>query len=247
MSFEWAAIPRNVLARLLDVERRLDDLVGYAALPVVDPEGEGDTTYISILQEVQIGEGPDIDITGTSPTQTVGRGGDSILLFDSAGAPCAEFAATDAGLTLALAAMLADGGGVVELPDVTISGGPWTVSAGTLRGHSRFGSVLDGAVTVSTDCQLERLSVIRSEDDAGSLYCVALEDDARVEGCLISMTNATGDAYGVYAQHDGDCYANDNIVFATGGGDGYGYYADGAEMWVSGGYVEASTAPVGVA
>ena len=45
MSFEWAAIPKNVLARLLDVERRLDDLEGDAALPVVDPEGEGDTTY----------------------------------------------------------------------------------------------------------------------------------------------------------------------------------------------------------
>jgi hypothetical protein len=89
--------------------------------------------------------------------------------------------------------------------------------------------------------------VIRSEDDAGAIYCVELEADARVEGCLISATNATGDAYGVYAQHEDDCYANDNIVFAESvGGDGYGYFADGAEMWASGGYVEASTAPVGV-
>lgn len=189
-----------------------------------------------------VGEGPGIDITGGD---TVGLGGDTILLYDAGGAPVAEYAATDAGLTAALAAMAA--GDVLVLPAVTISGGPWTVANGTLRGHSRFGSTLDGEVTVSTDCQLERLSVIRSEDDAGALYCVALEEDARVDGCLISMTNATGDAYGVYAQHDGDCYANDNIVLATGGGDGYGYYADGAEMWVSGGYVEASTAPVGVA
>ena len=246
MSLDRTAIPRNVLDRLLEVERRLDDLEGFAALPVADPEGgEGDTTYVSIVQEVEIGEGPGIDVTGTSPNQTVGLGGDTVLLYDSGGQPVAEFAATDAGLTAALAA--AGAGDVVELPDVTITGGPWTVSAGTLRGHSRFGSVLDGQVTVSTDCHLERLFVIRSEDDVGALYCVALEEDARVEGCLLSMTNATGDAYGVYAQHDGDCYANDNIVFATGGGDGYGYYADGAEMWVSGGYVEASTAPVGVA
>lgn len=189
-----------------------------------------------------VGEGPGIDITGGD---TVGIGGDSILLY-TGDAPAEEFAATDAGLTLALAAATASDD-VVELPDVTITGGPWTVANGTVRGHSRFGSVLDGVLIVSTNCQAERLSVIISGDDAGALYCVELEEDARVEGCLISMTNATGDAYGVYAQHDGDCYANDNIVFATGGGDGYGYYADGAEMWVSGGYVEASTAPVGVA
>ena len=243
MSLDRTAIPRNVLDRLLEVERRLDDLEGFAALPVADPEG-GDTTYVSIVQEVEIGEGPGIDVTGASPNQTVGLGGDSVLLYDSAGAPCAEFAATSAGLVLALAA--AGAGDTVELPSVTITGGPWTVTHGTLRGHSRFGSVLDGVVTVSTDCQLERLSVVISGDDAGALHCVELEEDARVEGCFVSMTNATGDAYGVYAQHDGDCYANDNIVFATGGGDGYGYYADGAEMWVSGGYVEASTAPVGV-
>jgi hypothetical protein len=211
---------------------------------VGDPEGgDGDTTYVSIVQEVEIGEGAGIDVTGTSPEQTVGLGGDTVLLYDSGGEPVAEFDPDSAGLTAALAAMVA--GNVVELPDVTITGGPWTVEHGTLRGHSRFGSVLDGQVTVSANCHLERLSVIRSEDDAGALCCVALAADARVEGCLISMINATGDAYGVYAQHDSDCYANDCIVIAT-GGSGYAYYADGAEMWVSGGYVEASTAPVGV-
>jgi hypothetical protein len=213
-------------------------------IDIVD-HGPGNTFIISVDTSDFVTEGPDMDLVWTGESVAIGRGGDTILLYDSGGLPVAEFAATDAGLTAALAA--AGAGDVVELPDVTITGGPWTVSAGTLRGHSRFGSVLDGQVTISTDCHLERLSVIRSEDDVGALYCVALEEDARVEGCLLSMTNATGDAYGVYAQHDGDCYANDNIVFATGGGDGYGYYADGAEMWVSGGYVEASTAPVGVA
>lgn len=196
----------------------------------------GDTPILNVL------EGPGISVANDN---VVGLGGDSILLYRG-DSPVEEFEATDAGLTAALAAATASDD-VVELPDLTISGGPWTVSAGILRGHSRFGSTLDGEVTVSTGCRLERLSVVISGDDAGALYCVELEEDARVEGCFISMTNATGDAYGVYAQHDGDCYANDNIVFATGGGDGYGYYADGAEMWVSGGYVEASTAPVGVA
>lgn len=187
-----------------------------------------------------VAEGPGIDIVDGT---TVGLGGDTILVYHSDGSAVAEFAATDVGLTAALAAM-ADGD-TVELPSLTLTGGPWTIAHGTLRGKS-LATVLDGQVNVSDDCRLEGASVIRSEDDAGALYCVALAAGARVEGCLLSITNATGDAYGVYAQHDGDCYANDNIVLATGGSNGYGFYADGAEMWVTGGYVEASTAPVGV-
>src|SRR5512139_2336651 len=60
-------------------------------------------------------EGPDIDIIG----QTIGRGGDMILLFDSGGNPVAEYAATGAGLIAALAA--ATSGDIVEIPALTIT------------------------------------------------------------------------------------------------------------------------------
>ena len=42
-------------------------------------------------------EGPGIDVIGAGRARTVGLGGDTILLYDSAGAPVAEFAATGGG------------------------------------------------------------------------------------------------------------------------------------------------------
>lgn len=245
MSLDRTAIPRNVLDRLLEVERRLDDLEGFAALSVVDPEsGEGDTTYVSIVQEVEIGEGPGIDVTGASPEQTVGLGGDTVLLYDAGGDPVAEFAATSAGLIAALAAM-ADGD-VCELPAGTISGGPWTVTHGTLRGKS-LATVLDGQVNVSDNCRLEGASVIRSGSDTDPVIGVQLADGGEVTRCVIIVANVAGPAYAVYAQHDGECEAHDCVVGATGNSsNGYGYYADGAEIYANGGLVTEGTIPVGV-
>jgi len=62
---------------------------------------------IQYIQQLSVTptEGPGIDIV--APAQ-IGLGGDTILLYDSAGAPVAEFAATAAGLTAALAAATAN-------------------------------------------------------------------------------------------------------------------------------------------
>ena len=236
MSFDWAAIPHNVMERILELERRLDDLEGYASLPTVDPEGEGDTIYYNIVQEVDIGEGPGIDVTGAAPTQTVGLGGDSILLYDSAGDPVAEFAASDAGLTAGLAAMAA--GDVLELPAVTITGGPWTVAHGTLRGISQDGSVLDGQVTLSDGTALENLSVIRSEDDAGAIYGVvegAGGITAEMHNVTIDVANATGAAYAVYMENGGEIDAYDTTLLAETGNDGYAVYSSHGDFYHYGG------------
>ena len=189
-------------------------------------------------------EGPGIDVVGGD---TVGLGGDTILLYDSGGLPCAEYAASDAGLIAALAAMGASD--VVELPDVTIAGGPWTVANGTLRGHSRWGSVLDGLVTVQAGAKIERLSIIRSEDEADPVVGIILEEDGRAEGCFISVTNAGGDVYGIFSDQAGNCYSEGNLFYLSASGIAYGFYADGATMYCTGGGFVPDTTyiPVGSA
>jgi len=222
-------VSKNVFGeeQRLDLDRVNRDqtwLVGRAGLP-----GQGGVGLTGIL------EGPGIDITGAAPATTVGLGGDTVLLYDSAGAPCAEFAATSAGLTLALAALAAAGAGGVELPDVTITGGPWTVSAGTLRGHSRWGSVLDGLLIIQADAKAERLSVIRSENDANPVVGIELEEDGRAEGCFISVTNAGGDVYGIFGAPAGNCYSEGNLFDLSASGTAYGFYVDGATLYATGG------------
>ena len=154
----------------------------------------------NVMAALHIGEGPGIAITGESPQQVVGLGGDSILLYHADGRPVAEFAPTDTGLTAALAAMAA-GDGAVELPICTISGGPWTVANGTLRGMSREGSVLSGLVILSDGSALENLTIDRDEDDAGAIYGVIgpSSGSARLLDCTIRVINATGNGYAIQA------------------------------------------------
>jgi len=235
-------VSKNVFGeeQRLDLDRVGRDatwLGGRAGLP-----GQAGTVGLTDIQE-----GPGIDITGAAPAPTVGLGGDTILLYDSGGLPCAEYDADDAGLIAALAAMGA--GDVVELPDVTIAGGPWTVANGTLRGHSRWGSVLDGLPTVQADAKIERLSIIRSEDEADPVIGITLEEDGRAEGCFISVTNAGGDVYGIFSDQAGNCYSEGNLFDLDAYGDAYGFYADGATMYgTGGGFVPDTTyIPVGSA
>lgn len=166
-------------------------------------------------------EGPGINILApVTATPKVGLGGDTILLYDSGGAPVAEFAFTSAGLTLALAAM-ADGD-VCETPAGTISGGPWTVGAGTLRGISRTGSVLDGQVTLADGTALENLSIVRSEDDAGDINGVVDGGGtATLKNVTVSVSNATGAAAAVYMAVGGTITAYDCELLAPVGADGF--------------------------
>ena len=150
------AIPGNVLDRLEEVERRLDDLVGYAAMPTIDPgSGEGETTYVEILKDIQ--EGPDIVVTASGTDVTVGRAGESILLFGP-GAVLREYVFTEAGLIAALAA--ASAGDVVRLYAGTIM----------LSVNPAYtpGAELDtGAITVTSEAGHEITPLT-----PGTWYCV---------------------------------------------------------------------------
>lgn len=246
MSLDRTAIPRNVLDRLLEVERRLDDLEGFAALPVADPEG-GDTTYVSIVQEVEIGEGPGIDITGTSPNQTVGIGGDTILLYDSGGSPVAEFAATDAGLDLASAAATA--GDVVWLPAATITGDHALTAGVHYIGVSRYASILTGQITMGAGTTLECVTVSRTANDANALVGVLgpASEVAMLRDCDVScVQSGSGAAYAVSVEGGGDleCWTCALYGESTGGIGYGGSRSGGGNLYIYGGRCEGSSYPL---
>jgi hypothetical protein len=106
--------------------------------------GEGGDSALAAGQSVA--EGPDIDLVYNSPgTAIIGRGGDSILLFDSGGQPVAEYAATSAGFAAALAA--ATSGDTIYIPSATISGNHTIALGVEVVGESNYNSVLSGIIT----------------------------------------------------------------------------------------------------
>jgi len=125
--------------------------------------------------------------------------------------------ADDDGLTAALAAAAA--GDVVWLPACTIAGDHVVPSGVTLRGLGRA-SVLTGQVTLGAGAVAQALAVIRDEDDAGDVIGVTTEgaEAAYLHDVVVEVTNATGGGYAVAAV-------------------GIGLYVYGGSLW-------GSTAPV---
>jgi hypothetical protein len=215
-------------------------------------------------------EGPGIDIVAGVQ---VGLGGDTVLLYDSAWNPVAEFTT----VTLALAA--ATSGDVVVMPagifteDVSIPVGVSLTSTGnnskivgavTLLGHNSqlksvvvelIGNSAGALIGVSgppagtglvNDCSI---SVINN--GAGDAYATQVNDGDLLSRntWLETTTNGGGNAYGMYGAAGGNGYSNNSLAHATvtAGGVGHDYYIDGAgSIWVTDGSAEATTAPVGV-
>lgn len=219
------AIPGNVLDRLEEVERRLDDLVGYAAMPTIDPEsGEGETTYVEILKDIQ--EGPDIVVTASGTDVAVGRAGDTILLFDSGGDPLREYAFTDAGLIAGLAAMAA--GDKLKVRSGTISGGPWTLAYGTLEGAGAdYGTILEGQLTVGDATVVDSLKIYRSEDEVGVINGVVEGAGgilATLRNVIVEIENATGPANCIFIENGGEVRALKSDLIAEIASVGYVFY-----------------------
>ena len=90
----------------------------------------------------------------------------------------------------------------------TITGGPWTLALGTLRGASQAGSILDGQLTLSNATHWENMSLIRSVNSAAMVYGLVLPltgGVAYVNNCKISVTQAgAGQGVGIHAFGRGD-------------------------------------------
>ncbi len=198
-----------------------DDIAAAAGADMVhthDAAGEGGTL------DHLIAEGPDIDLIVAAGVTTVGRGGDTVLLFDSGGNPLAEFVATSAGLDAASAAAAAND--VVWIPAMTIPDNHALTAGVRYIGVSRWASILTGEITMGNVTTLETCSIIRAANDANDLKGVIgpAAGEAAVSNCKITCTQAgAGDAYAVSVEDAGDLdvwvsYLNGDST----GGAGYG-------------------------
>jgi hypothetical protein len=222
-----------LVSTIQDVRRMQAGLGGVWNITAGASTATGDTVL----------EGPGISVTGDGREKTVGLGGDMVLLYDDDRTPVAEYAT----ITLALAA--ADSGDVVQpqagtyAEDITIPAGVELVGAG------RDNTVITGTVTLGDGAVLRGVHILIDGDDAGAL--VGVQDAAGVTGYLydvtISVTNATGAAYGVAVTEGGDLHCEGVEVATSGGTVGYGCYHESGDLYLDHCIVRAedqTTAPL---
>jgi hypothetical protein len=213
---ERSFIVDNILDQIRDHLYRIEELERYVMAGLTEDEEFPFTL---------IGEGPGIDLVGN----TVGLGGDTILLYDSGGLPVAEYAATSAGFDLALAA--ATSGDIVYLHSFTISGDHTIPDDITVMGMDRDRSILSGLITIGGNAAIDTLSIIRTANDANDLVGVKntnSEEPAYIRNCTIDVRQSgAGNAYCIYADGGLDLnYGTVDIRYSTlyassVGGDGY--------------------------
>lgn len=164
---------------------------------------------------INASEGPGIDVVGS----IIGLGGDTILLYDSAGAPVAEYGATEAGLTAALAA--ATSGQVVLLPACTIAGSHTVPALVHLQGLVTRATILTGTLTVSPGGTVTGLSVTVTANSADELDGVIGPGSgaAYLQDCVITVTQSgAGASHGIHGGA-GDTYLKNCSVETVAGTD----------------------------
>lgn len=160
-------------------------------------------------------EGPDIDLVD----KQIGRGGDTIITFDTGGNPVAEYAATSAGFDLANA----DSGEITWLYGFTVDGDHIIPAGRRVIGNQRDTSILSGLITMGAGSSLENLSVIRTANDATTLIGVGGPPSgvAYLRNVRVSVTQSgAGAAYAVAANagltiDNGDIHIHRSELEAT--------------------------------
>lgn len=167
-----------------------------------------------------------------------------IILYDSGETLVRAFAFTSAGLVSGLAAMTA--GDVLKLGVGTITDGSWVLAYGTLKGLARSASILNGQLTISDSTKVENLSVIRSEDDAGTisgLVRAAGSTAAVIVNVKVQVANATGAARALSIASGGRVDVHDTELLAETGSVGYAaYVGNWGELYQYGGRAVGTTA-----
>jgi len=201
-------------------------------MSVADPgSGEGAITYIEILN--QLAEGPDIDLVDNGSSITVGRGGDTILLFDSGGNPLSEYEFTATGLDSALAA--AGAGDVIWLPPGSCPGDHTIPDGVTVAGLSSLTAVLTGQITLGNNGLgaddppgLSDVRVNRTANDGNTLKGVIAPatGGCRIVRTFVSCVQAgAGASYAVSVEDAGDLEVFASMLYASsGGGAAWGGY-----------------------
>lgn len=133
-----------------------------------------------------------------------------------------EYAATDAGMALAIAA--ATTGDTIKIPPMSLSN-TYTIPSGvTIAGESISDCVFNNQVTLNTDSTLEHVTVTINTSDADFLFGVLGPNigSGYIKYCWISCINTLGSGYGVGAR---------NGTLHIYGGRVYGSTADVIESW----------------
>lgn len=194
----------------------------YAIISGASPASASGST--NIIQS-PVFEGPGIDVAGDN---IVGLGGDTLIIYDANGEPALEYPTTDDGLKAALLALRI--GDVCMLPACNISGGPWVVQNGELRGISRFSSVLHGQLRMNGGARVSEIGI-----DAMGTGITLLAGETHVNDCYITVAGASDeDIYGVYAV----IYATGHVrrvsleLYASGAGIAYGAFSKGGTIYL---------------
>lgn len=218
----------------MSIQRRNDQMVS-----LLQPE-------FSSSGSAAVTEGPDIDIVVSGANKVIGRGGDTVLLFDSGGNPIAEYAASSAGFDAATAAATA--GDIVEVPALTIPDDHSLKAGVHYIGKSRWATIFTGKLTFGIGTTLENCSIVRTANDASTLIGIqapAAAGVAKVQNVDCDLTQSgSGDAYGVYSSGDGEIKLwNCDLDVTSVSGDGYGTYRElvGASIYLDGGVCIGST------
>ena len=205
----------------------LDDATDHLAL-LYDGAQWNDLSGVDVSS--LIAEGPDINLVTAAGVTAVGRGGDTVLLFDSGGNPLAEFAATSAGLDAASAAAAARD--VVWIPAVTIANNHVFTAGVRYIGISRWASILTGEVTLGIETTLETCTVSRVVNDGNDLQGVIAPASGTgwIRDCdVLCDQNGAGNAYALVVDNDGDIATWMCRVEAdSAAGNGYAGYLPGA-------------------
>lgn len=227
----------EILRRILHIERRIDRLESLET-PTIGggggtPGAPNDAQYVTLAldagltAERVLTEGADIDLvdTGANGTITIGRGGDTILLFDSGGNPVAEFAFTNAGLAAAHAAAAA--GDVIWLPTGTMASVALAITKSIKVAGSGQGITLlqgtDAAPVIDVQgCSpiLESLTATQA-GATGVTKCLWIHASAIVNANNCSFIGHANNSNGVDIS-DGGVFIPNNVV-----ADGY----NGIYLW----------------
>lgn len=154
------------------------------------------------------------------------------------------YEASEAGLAAAIAAAVS--GNMISLPPSTIEGDHSVPAGVSLFGVDRNRSILTGQISLASNAHLGKMSVIRSGASGAALKGVILTGNAaRLNDCVVDVTNTGGEAVGVYCNTGISAYVDDCFVSATGSTQGYGCYVNNGTLYIQSGRITGSTGATG--
>lgn len=152
-----------------------------------------------------------------------------ILRFSTARVEIVQYPGTATGMTNAIAA--AETNDTYWMPNRTITG-DYTLPADSYWiGIDKYGAILTGEITLSSNTSIINLSVVRSADSADDIKGVIATSSGTsyIKNCLVSVTQAgAGGAWAVNVEGNGSIETMESYLIGNStGGTGYAVYHAG--------------------